>query len=146
MVEDGSDVSVGVVDIVVQDDDTARAIGSGDVPVLATPRLIALMELAARRAVDGTLPPEMTTVGTEVAIEHLAPSAIGTTLHVRATLSGRAGSRLTFEVVAVDAVGSVLGQGIHRRAIVDRATFIARLPDSESAVPPSGRADPGAAP
>ena len=68
----------------VGEEDTAVVVGSGDVPVLATPRLVALAEAATVAAVAGTLRPEQTTVGTRVELEHLVPTPVGTRVGVRA--------------------------------------------------------------
>ena len=67
------------VTLVVQDTDTAIALRSGDVPVLGTPRLLALMEEASVKVVEGTLPAGHTTVGMRVQLDHLQPTRVGTT-------------------------------------------------------------------
>ncbi len=114
--------------LVVAEDDTAIALGSGDVPVLGTPRLVALMELAARTAARQGLEEGRTTVGTAVAIEHLAPTPVGGTVTAQATITARADRRIDFELVATDGHGVVVGRGTHQRAVVGRESFIARLP------------------
>ena len=75
------------VALTVTDADTAQSLGSGDVPVLATPRLVALAEAATVRATARHLPPGATTVGTLVSLSHLAPTAVGRTVTVNAELS-----------------------------------------------------------
>jgi fluoroacetyl-CoA thioesterase len=105
--------------------DTAAALGSGDVPVLATPRLLALMEWAARIALDPSLGAGETSVGTSVAIEHLAPSAVGASVVVGASIIGRDGRRVTFDVDAVDPrTGARIATGRHERVVVNRDRFI----------------------
>src|SRR5690349_4886569 len=99
------------------DDDTAAALGSGDLPVLGTPRLLAWCEAATCAAVEGTLDGS-TSVGTRVGLEHLAASAVGETLQVIATLSHRDGRLLRFAVEATDARGRVVGQGEVTRVAV----------------------------
>lgn len=108
--------------------DTAAALGSGDVPVLATPRLLALAEAATVQALDGALMPGQTSVGTSVRLEHTAASPVGMRVTVTAQLTGVDGRRVTFAIEAVDADGTVVGLGTVERVVVDRAKFLARLP------------------
>ena len=108
--------------------DTAAALGSGDVPVLGTPRLLALAEAATVQALDGALMPGQTSVGTSVRLEHTAASPVGMRVTVTAQLTGVDGRRVTFSIEAVDAGGTVVGLGTVERVVVDRATFLARLP------------------
>ncbi|HEX6577807.1 MAG TPA: hotdog domain-containing protein [Jiangellaceae bacterium] len=110
---------VGVVD-------TATALGSGDVPVLATPRLLALAEAATVAAVAGALPADTTSVGTRVELEHLAASPVGTRVSVRAELVGVDGRLLRFEVVAEHPDGRVVAHGRISRVVVDRLGFLQR--------------------
>jgi len=113
----------------VTDADTAAALGSGDVPVLGTPRLIAWMEAATVRA--ALLNPGQTTVGTAIRIEHRRATAVGGSVVITATPPRDAGSRLlTFEVPAVDGSGRVVAAGQIDRVIVDRNRFL------EAASPP----------
>jgi predicted thioesterase len=110
------------VTIEVTDRDTAIALGSGDVAVLATPRLVALVEAAAVAAVRPHLAPGTTTVGTHIALDHLAPSPVGATVSATAHLAAVAGRRLTFAVEA--RMGATLvASGSHVRAIVERSRF-----------------------
>lgn len=111
--------------LVVSDDDTAIAQGTGTVPVLATPRLVALCERASCAAVDGGLPEGTTTVGSRVQFDHLAPIRVGTEVQAEATLERVEGRRLTFTVSASDASGLV-GAGRVTRVVVDVDTFMSR--------------------
>jgi len=109
----------------VTDADTAAAMGSGDVPVLGTPRLIAWMEAATVRAAAGVLDPGQTTVGTAIRIEHRRATTVGGGVEIAATAAGDiAGRRLTFDVLAVDDAGQVVGAGQIDRVIVDRNRFL----------------------
>ena len=109
----------------VTDADTAAALGSGEVPVLATPRLIAWLEAATVRAAAGFLEPGQTTVGTAVRVEHLRATPVGGTVDTTATPPPAAnGRRLTFAVRAVDGTGSVVATGEIDRVIVDRERFV----------------------
>jgi len=109
----------------VTDADTAAAMGSGDLPVLGTPRLIAWMEAATVLAAAGLLNPGQTTVGTAIRIEHRRPTAVGCSVGITATPPRDAGSRpLTFEVLAVDSSGQVVAAGQIDRVIVERNRFL----------------------
>jgi fluoroacetyl-CoA thioesterase len=113
---------------VVSHDDTAERFGSGDVPVLGTPRLLALAEQATVAAARENLPPGRTSVGTVIRLEHLAASPVGMPVTVTAELTRVDGRRLVFGVTASDADGTVIGSGTIERAVVDRGTFLSRLP------------------
>ena len=119
------------ITMVVGMEDTAAALGSGDVPVLGTPRLLALAEAATVRAAAGVLAPGQTSVGTSVRLEHTAASPVGMRVTVTAELTAVDGRRLTFAVEAVDAHGTVAGLGTIERVVVDRAGFVARLPGAD---------------
>lgn len=108
--------------------DTARALGSGDLDVLATPRLLAWCEAATCRAVDERLDPGATTVGTRVQLQHLLGSAVGARLDVRADLIHVDGRLLRFEVAATDEARRLVGTGEVTRVVVDRERFTARVP------------------
>ena len=111
----------------VTPDDTARALGSGDLEVLATPRLLAWFEQATVRALAGRLAEAESTVGTRLELVHQRASAVGAELTVRADLVHVDGRLLRFDVVAEAADGTVLGHGEVTRVVVDRARFLARL-------------------
>ena len=108
--------------------DTATALGSGDVPVLATPQLIAWMEAATVRASTAFLETGQTTVGTAIRIEHRRATPVGGSVEITATPPHDvAGSRLTFHVQAVDTAGEVVAAGEIDRTIVDRRRFLASV-------------------
>ena len=108
---------------VVTGADTATAIGSGAVPVLATPRALALAERATLAAVAGALEAGATTVGTRVELDHLAPSPVGAELSVRAVLERVDGRRLQFAVRLIDG-DRVVARGLVTRVVVDAAAFV----------------------
>lgn len=112
--------------IVVGDGDTAIARGSGDMPVLATPSMLALMENAAMLAVAGELPEGCTTVGGSISSSHLAPSVVGAEVRAHASLEKIDGRKLYFNVIALEG-DKVLGEGTHLRFIVDRRKFLQKL-------------------
>ena len=109
----------------VTEDDTAIALGSGDLAVLATPRLLAWFEEATCGAV--ALEETSTSVGTRVEMEHLAASPVGAEVTATATVVHRDGRLIRFQVVAHDAEGAVLATGEVQRVVVDRDRFLSRL-------------------
>jgi predicted thioesterase len=114
----------------VTDSDTAVALGSGDVAVLATPRLIAWLEAATVRAAAGFLGPGQTTVGTAIRVEHRHATPVGGGVEVTATPPAQPDSRrLTFAVEAIDGAAQVVATGEIDRVIVDRDRFLAKLAD-----------------
>ena len=115
----------GHVELVVGEGDTAIALGSGDVPVLATPRVLALCEQAACLAVASRLEPGETTVGLRIELTHLAPTHVGSVVHAEATLDRVEGRRMVFTVSVSDACGLVAA-GKVTRVVVDRASFLAK--------------------
>lgn len=112
----------------VEEHHLALHIGSGDLRVLATPSMIALMEEAAMRCVAPHLEDGQTTVGGHIAASHLKPTAHGRTITATATLTTVEGRKLLFTVTASDEDGTI-GEGTHTRFIVDRDKFMARLGD-----------------
>jgi predicted thioesterase len=109
----------------VAEPDTAQALGSGDVPVLGTPRVLALLEAATVAAVTPALAQGQTTVGTRVSLEHQTATPIGRTVAARARLVAVDGRRLSFEVTLTDG-DAVAAFGTVERVVVDRDRFVAR--------------------
>ena len=115
--------------MVVADADTAAALGTGDVPVVGTPRVVTLAEEATVLAVDGELEPGMTTVGYRVQLDHLAPTAVGGKVEAEATLESIESRRLTFRVSVSDGRGLVAAGRI-TRVVVERARFLDKASES----------------
>jgi predicted thioesterase len=113
----------GSAKLVVADGDTARALKSGEVDVLGTPRLIALVEEAAVAAVADLLPAGHTSVGMRVQIDHLAPTNVGSSVAAEATLERVEGRRLTFTVSVSDHCGLVAA-GKVTRVVVETEHFL----------------------
>lgn len=111
------------VELVVTDADTAIALRSGEVPVLATPRVVALCEEATVKAVSGYLRAGETTVGMQVQIEHVAPTAVGHRVVAEATVEAVTGRRITFTVSVRDERG-LIAAGRVRRVVVDVERFL----------------------
>jgi len=110
-------------DYTVTEADTAAAQGSGDVPVLGTPRVLALAERATVEAVAGALDQGATTVGVHVDLDHLAATPVGATVRVAALLEEVDGRRLEF-AVRVDDGGRAAATGRVTRVVVDREAFV----------------------
>ena len=110
----------------VTEADTAVAMGSGTLLVLATPRLAALMENAAMLAVAPTLAPGETTVGGEIAFKHLAPSGIGAQVSATAVLDRAEGRKLTFRISAREGE-TLIAEGTHTRFIVQTERFMTKV-------------------
>ena len=112
----------------VTDDDTAAAVGSGSLPVLGTPRLLAWLEAATCACLAPVLPEGSTSVGTRVQVEHLAASAVGAEVEVSASSAYEDGRLHRFTVSARDtATGKVLGAGEITRVVVDAERFMSRV-------------------
>ena len=112
--------------LMVAEENTALALGSGDMLVLATPQMVALMENAAMMAVRDHLPDGATTVGSMINTTHVRPTAVGMEVKATATLTEAEGRKLTFAVKAEDANG-VVGEGTHIRYVVDRQKFLSKI-------------------
>lgn len=117
------------VELTVTDADTAQALGSGDVPVLATPRVLALAEAATVAALAARLDPGQTTVGTRVELDHVAASAVGRHVTVLAILAKVDGRRLVFDIVVRDGQ-ELVAEGRVERAMVNRQRFLAKAFDA----------------
>lgn len=124
----GAELQSGLTGEVTEQVTTAKialTLGSGDLPVYATPAMIALMEAAAVRAVADHLPPQQTTVGVHVDVRHLAATPLGQMVRATARLVAVDGRRLSFDVFADDEQERI-GHGTHERVIVDRVKFAQR--------------------
>ena len=115
----------GEARLVVGEDDTARALGSGSVEVLGTPRLVALMEEATVNAVEGRLDPGVTTVGMRVQVDHLQPTPVGAEVFAEAYLDKVEGRRITFTVTGSDS-GGLVAAGKVTRVMVDVNRFMSK--------------------
>ncbi len=116
----------GTAALTVSEGDTASAQKSGSLPVLATPRLVAVMEQAAVDATTDVLGPGETSVGTRIEISHLAATPVGHSVRAEAILQAIDGRLLTFSVIAWDG-DEKIGEGTHLRVVVDERRFLERL-------------------
>ena len=113
-------------ELIVTEDVTAVRMGSGDMAVLATPAMMALMENAAMLAVAPHLPEDSTTVGGHIATSHLRPTPLGDRITATATVTNVDGKKIEFRIEAHFG-DTVIGEGTHLRFIVDRKKFLERL-------------------
>lgn len=110
----------------VETRDTAEVMGSGDLPVYATPALLAFMEHTAKEIVKPFLSPAETTVGTRMDIRHLKATPVGHVVRTRAMLTGAEGRKLQFRIEAFD--GDILiGEAVHERYRVDIQKFMDKI-------------------
>ena len=117
---------VGEVDIVVQAADTADALGNKGVHVLATPRLVGLLEAAAIQAVQAALPAGAGTVGTRMDVKHLAATPVGMKVRARAVVREVDGRRYVYDIEAHDEQEKV-AEGTHERFQINQARFLERV-------------------
>lgn len=110
----------------VQEDLTAPHLGSGRVAVYATPAMVALIERVSAELVDSSLPPDETSVGIHMEIDHLAPTARGDQVRVEVELVQIEGSRLVFEAEVHDS-RELVGRARHVRAIIETERFLRRV-------------------
>ena len=115
----------GKAEVKVDDTNTAVTMGSGSLKVFATPAMIALIEKAACKALEGQLEDGQTTVGTKLDVAHIAATPIGMNVTAEAVLTEIDNRKLVFEVVARDEK-DIIGKGIHERFIVNAEKFTAK--------------------
>ncbi len=110
---------------------TAKVMGSGSLPVLATPAVAALMEKAACEVLSDTLDDGITTVGTQISIEHLSASPIGAEISVTAVLTVIDGRKYCFDLTASDNAG-LIAKGTHQRFAVKSERFLEKAAEKLS--------------
>jgi len=120
----------GRAELVVGTNDTAPRIGSGRVAVLATPVMISVMEAAALDAVEGHLETGHQSLGTHLDVSHVAATPVGMRVTATAELIAVDGRHLTFAVRAEDEA-ELIGEGLHKRVVVDITRFDSRLREKE---------------
>lgn len=122
----------GRVETVVTKENTAAAVGSGLLPVFATPMMCALMEHAAVKALEGKLAEGEGTVGTHMDISHDSATPVGMKVWAEATLVAVDRRALSFEVAAYDEKG-LIGKGTHQRFIIQNEKFMAKAEQKKEA-------------
>jgi predicted thioesterase len=118
--------------VLVTEQNTALALGSGGLPVFATPAMVALMEGVCVGAVDPALPEGFSTVGTALEIKHTAATPLGMTVRAFGELTEINGRELFFRVQAFDEAGSI-GEGLHTRFIIENEKFMKKVKTKGSA-------------
>ena len=113
----------GEASVLVEREDTALEVGSGDLLVYATPCMVALMEGAACEAISASLPEDKTSVGIELSISHTAATPVGLEVRAEAEVISVDKNIVTFTVTAYDESGKI-GEGNHKRAIVTKQKFL----------------------
>ena len=113
----------GEVATLVEREDTAKEVGSGDLLVYATPCMAALMEGAACEAIADCLSENQTTVGTMLCIEHLSATPVGLEVRAEAEVTAVEGKVITFEIQAFDEAGQI-GKATHKRVLVNPQKFL----------------------
>lgn len=122
----------GLASVTVTEELTAARVGSGLLPVFATPSMIALMEQTAAESVEALLEENQTTVGTKLEIAHTAATPVGMTVICETELTRVDRKKLVFRVTARDAAGPI-GEGIHERFIVDKTKFMQKALEKREA-------------
>lgn len=112
--------------MIVEEKHLACNVGSGDLPVFATPMMMALMENAAMLCVADELEDGSSTVGGQISSSHLKPTGLGKTVTATAELISAEGRKLKFKVSASDE-GGLIGEGEHLRFIIDKEKFMSKV-------------------
>ena len=130
MIEPGN---TAVIEFTTDEEATAIALGSGDLPVLGTPKVVALVEEAAVAAIAGLVTDADTTVGSHIDVDHLAPTPIGGTVVATATVVAVNGRRVDFEATVTEGEKFV-ARATHVRYVINRESFMESLSRQPSAV------------
>ncbi|MGM0166368.1 hypothetical protein IGI39_001327 [Enterococcus sp. AZ135] len=110
----------------VTENQTAFKMGSGDLEVLATPALVAMMENCAKLLLSPELSAEQTSVGFKMDLRHLAPTAVGAEVKVEVQINETDKNKISFSIKAFDGE-KLIGDAIHQRVIVDTADFLEKM-------------------
>jgi len=116
----------GNSEMIVENGDLVSQLGSIDVDVLSTPRLVQLIETAAVKAIQGLIPSDQLSLGTHVKIKHLSPTPLGMKVVAHALLKGVDKNRLIFLVDAYDEMEKV-AEGEHERVLVSKERFLQKV-------------------
>lgn len=120
MIEPGN---TATIDFTTDEQATAIELGSGDLPVLGTPKVVALVEEASVAAIAGLISDTETTVGSHIEIDHLAPTPVGDTVAVTASVVAVKGRRVDFEATVTEN-GTLAAKATHTRFVVNRESFM----------------------
>jgi fluoroacetyl-CoA thioesterase len=111
--------------IIVQENQTASKYGSGLLPVFATPALVALMENTAMQLIEPA--EDSSSVGISISVKHLKASPVGSEIKCKATITAIEGRKYSFELIATDASGDIIGEGTHERIVINIEKFMSKL-------------------
>ena len=118
----------GTATALVEKEDTAREVGSGDLLVYATPCMAALMEGAACEAIAACLKEGESSVGTMLNLQHTSATPVGMEVRAEAELTAVEGRKLTFQITAFDEAGEI-GSATHERVIIKAERFLEKTYD-----------------
>ena len=121
----------GEAETIVSEDNTAIKMGSGTLPVFATPAMVATVEKAAWSSVAGELEEGQSTVGTAMSLSHESATPVGLKITAKTTLTAIDRRKLTFSWEAYDEAG-IIGRGTHERLIVDNEKFVSQAERKKS--------------
>ncbi|MEO1770284.1 thioesterase family protein [Candidatus Enterococcus ferrettii] len=110
---------------------TAEKVGSGDLPVLSTPALLAMMENCAKELLSTQLSDQETSVGSSVELKHLGPSPVGSAINVQAVITEHTNKKVTFQIEAYENA-KMIGQALHTRVIVDNEQFMRKMKENHN--------------
>lgn len=113
----------GQAEALVEREDTAQVVGSGDLLVYATPCMVALMEGAACQSVAPFLAEGESTVGTRMDVRHTSATPVGMTVRAESVVTAVDGRKITFEIRAFDEAGEI-GSAVHERVIIRAERFL----------------------
>ncbi len=117
----------------VTEENTARTMGSGSLPVFATPAMAALMEQAAERSLLPYLEPGQGSVGIALSLSHISATPVGLTVRAKSEVIAIDGKKITFSVSAYDDAG-LIGEGTHQRFLINDEAFLAKAQKKKEAV------------
>ena len=118
----------GQAEALVEQEDTAKVVGSGDLLVYATPCMVALMEGAAWQSVAPFLAEGESTVGTRMDVKHLSATPVGMEVRAESVVTAVDGRKITFEIHAFDEAGEI-GRAVHERVIIKTERFLEKCYD-----------------
>lgn len=118
----------GLAEALVEQADTAKEVGSGDLLVYATPCMVALMEGAAYESIAPYLAEGESSVGTKMDVTHLSATPVGMSVRAESVVTAVEGRKVTFSITAYDEAGEI-GRATHERVVVKTERFLEKTYD-----------------